>query len=218
MRLITDRMDGYDYSRSLRVRGLFPAYGFLKGDAQGAVGNTDRPAVPETVFADLVKHGGVVPVGIDADIADPALAESKRCLKDPFPFAAGSDPVDGSVRLIVRPAGTIPDLRVGGGRADDKGKNARDLSVLFDDVTGFILKIPEDQGKLRRSIAPLGGVAGSAHELTGMGIDLLNFRQIFRGTVSDQHLSNFSCMNFTAAKPGPICRSYSKVRKKHLTG
>ena len=104
----------------------------MVGDSLVAIEKVDDAALRKTVFQQGLVHGGVIPVGVDADVA--ALGEG--VIEAEFGNAlAGSgdgDAMDDAAFTGFQPCAVI-DLFIGGVITDEEAENTEDFKIFFTD-------------------------------------------------------------------------------------
>lgn len=147
----------------------------------------DDAAFPEAVLLQEVAHGGIVSVGVDADIGNPGHAVGEAFPEDSLCGAASGYPVDGAVGGIIQPLSFLDDP-VGGIFAQDESEDPADVSLLFYDIALSVSDICKNRLPGGPVLSPLARVSGPAHLFSGIRVYLLNPFKVGGGGLANCHL------------------------------
>lgn len=145
----------------------------MVGDPFAAVGEVDDAAAVEAVFGEGALHGQVVLMSVDPQLRADGQGVVEAAAGDATAALGYGDVVDHGVGAFVEPL-AVEDLPVGGVDALTEIEDGGDLAILGADIEVAVVDVFGQEAALRVAVAPLVRVAGPAHGVSGVGIDLLD--------------------------------------------
>lgn len=106
---------------------------FLKGNAFGPIIGGDDSAAHEAMSGQQMQHRLILMVSIDAQIARFGLRQTQCQVKQMEAWLQGRDAVNHPIGFFVEPL-TLFDDSIGGIFTQNKGEDADDLPLVFNDV------------------------------------------------------------------------------------
>ena len=175
----------------------------LESDAGCAViGCVNDAAALKAPAGDEMQHGFVVLMGIDTQVVDLCGTKIDAGIKNAMSFPVRRDAVDGAVFLGIVDPGSVFDELIGRIRPDDKGENAPDLTVLFNDVSGALFDVAQDFFFGRKSVSPLGRVPVFLHQFPRVAVGIHYLLKIRGPGVSYVHYSSLPERSADCVHPG----------------